>query len=201
MIITKKAGRPKKLEREDVLLRAIDVFWKKGFDGASVKDLTDAIGVKSPSLYADFGDKRGLYLASIELYISNGACAPLVAFESEPDIYNAVRAFLVAAIDHASDCGDGLSGCFLASSVATSVGNVEGANELLQQAIAKTDKRIAERFEREVELNKLPSDFPSLARARLMFDLRQGLVFRARAGAQRDTLLEGLDEKVAMLLS
>uniref|UniRef100_A0AAN0NIV3 TetR/AcrR family transcriptional regulator n=1 Tax=Yoonia rhodophyticola TaxID=3137370 RepID=A0AAN0NIV3_9RHOB len=76
------------------MLKAIGVFWKQGYEGASMKLLTDEMGINSPSLYAEFGDKHALYLEAIERYAQNDACAPLVALETEPDIAKAVRAFL-----------------------------------------------------------------------------------------------------------
>lgn len=200
MIDTKRVGRPKKLDRDDVLLKAINVFWERGYDGASMKHLTDAIGIKSPSLYADFGDKRGLYLEAIERYASNDGCAPLVALEEEEDIRLAVRAFFEAAANYSTHHESGVKGCFLVSCVSTSAGNVEGADTLLNSAIAATDLRIAARFDREKSRGILPEDFPSLQRAKLLFDLRQGLVFRARAGIQESELVEDLDARVNLVL-
>lgn len=201
MIDTKRVGRPKKLNRDDVLLKAINVFWERGYDGASMKHLTDAIGIKSPSLYADFGDKRGLYLEAIERYANNDGCAPLVALEEEEDIADAVRAFFKAAIGYSTQHESGAKGCFLVSCVSTSAGVVEGADTLLKSAIAATDLRIAARFDREKNKGGLPRAFPSLERARLLFDLRQGLVFRARAGISDSELLEDIDKRVGLVLS
>ncbi|WP_206020087.1 TetR/AcrR family transcriptional regulator [Pseudomaricurvus alkylphenolicus] len=200
MIITKKVGRPKKLDRAEVLRKAIDVFWEKGYDGASMKDLTEAMGINSPSLYAEFGDKRGLYLEAIESYTGNNTCGPLVTLENEPDIRKAVRGFFEAAIADSTQHKSGAKGCFLASCVSTTTQTVEGAAELLQSAIASTDKRIARRFDTEIKKGTLPEDFPSLERARLLFDLRQGLVFRARAGVPDKKLLSYLKQKVNLVL-
>ena len=194
MIDTKKVGRPKKLSRNEVLSKAMNVFWMKGYDGASIKDLTAAIGVKGPSLYAEFGDKQGLYLEAIDFYVSNDACAPLIALESEADIYHAVKSFFSAAIDDSTQGSNGAKGCFLVSCVSTSAGNVEGAQELLKMAIAKTELRIAARFE------NLSKSFPASQRARLLFDLRQGLVFRARAGLSAIELMLDLEERVQLVL-
>ncbi len=197
---TKKAGRPRKFNRDEALLAAVNVFWAKGYDGASLKDLTEGMGINGPSLYATFGDKHALYLQAIDRYSTNDACAPLVAFESEQDITAAVRAFMVAAIDYATHHKSGARGCFLSACVATSAGEVEGVQPVLRQAIEDTDKRLAARFDLEKEKGTLAANFPSLERARLMFDLRQGHVFRARAGLDGDTMLSDLDQRTAMVL-
>lgn len=61
-----KIGRPISFDREKVLTLAMNLFWKKGYEGASMKDLTSVMGINCPSLYATFGDKRGLYLETIK---------------------------------------------------------------------------------------------------------------------------------------
>lgn len=201
MISTKKAGRPKKFDRDEALQRAIGVFWKQGYEGASMKLLTDSMGINSPSLYAEFGDKHALYLEAIARYSNDDACAPLVALESEPDITCAVRAFFEAAIDYSTQNPSGARGCLLASCVATSAGHVEGTAKLLRDAITATDIRIAARFDAEKALGNLPQTFPSSDRAKLLFDLRQGLVFRARAGFEQDELLAEIEKNVTAVMA
>jgi len=200
MIDTKKAGRPKKFDREEALASALDVFWAKGFDGASMKDLTSAMGINGPSLYAEYGDKLSLYQLAIDSYAENDGCAPLVAFESEPDVKKAVSAFMNAAIDYATTQESGVRGCFLASCVVTNAGEVDGVEERLQKAIAETDLRLAKRFDLEKRQGTLPKNFPSLDRARLMFDMRQGHVFRARSGCAPETMKTDLDYRVRIVL-
>ncbi len=200
MAIAKKVGRPKKFDRDTALMSAVNVFWLKGFEGASMADLTEAMGVNPPSLYAEFGDKLNLYRLAIDRYASNDACSPLVAFESEPDIEKAVRAFMNEVVIYSTKHESGAKGCFLSSSVATSAGAIEGVQELLKKAIESTDKRLAKRFDSAKADGSLAKDFPSLERARLMFDLRQGLVFRARASCSAKSLKADLDQRVTMIL-
>ncbi len=63
-----------------------------------------------------------------------------------------------------------------------------------------TDARLSRRFELEKARGVLPDDFPSMERARLMFDLRQGYVFRARAGFERESMVDSIDYRVNMIL-
>ena len=110
------------------------------------------IRINSPSLYAEFGDKRGLYLETIDSYANDDGCAPLVALETEPDIGKAVRAFFEAVVTYATHHESGATGCFLVSCVSTSAGNVSGTQELLRDAIETTDARIAARFDLQKKL-------------------------------------------------
>lgn len=200
-MIKKKTGRPRSFNRDEALLAAMHVFWAKGYEGASMKDLTTAMGINSPSVYAAFGDKHKLYLETIDYYASNDACAPLVAFETEPDITKAVRAFMEAVIEYSTENASGAKGCFLSSSVSTSAGEVEGAQERLQHAILDTDARLARRFELEKARGALPDNFPATERARLMLDLRQGHVFRSRAGLKPESMKADLEFRVQMILA
>src|SRR5690606_29852379 len=129
---TKKRGRPKGFDQEIALQAALEVFWKKGYDAASLKDLTVAMGINAPSLYLSFGDKHSLYLKTIEAYVSDHACAPLVAFEAEADIHRAVQAFYFAVIEDATANTNGATGCYLSSCVATTSGVVDGVQPLLK---------------------------------------------------------------------
>src|SRR5260221_9815304 len=61
-------ARPRAFDEGDVLDRATDVFWRLGYDGASMTELTKAMGINSPSVYAAFGSKRGLFEAVLDRY-------------------------------------------------------------------------------------------------------------------------------------
>lgn len=78
---------------------------------------------------------------------------------------------------------------------------MSGTQELLRDAIETTDARITARFDLEKTRRTLPVDFPSIERAKLLFDLRQGLVFRARAGFEDAILLDAIDKNVAAVLA
>lgn len=197
---TKKIGRPRTFNENDALLSAMNVFWAKGYDGASLKDLTRAMGISGPSMYAAFGDKRELYLKTIDLYADVDACEPVVTFETEPDIATAVKGFFKAVIRYATTHENGARGCYLASCVIANIDEVEGVEERLEKAINDTDTRLAARFEQEKEKGNLPADFPSIARARLMYDMRQSYMFRGRAKWTEAALQEDLDYRVNMII-
>ncbi|MCD7058597.1 TetR/AcrR family transcriptional regulator [Pelagibacterium xiamenense] len=198
---TKKLGRPRNFDYDNALLQAMSVFWVKGYDGASMRDLTGAMGISGPSLYAAFGDKRDLYLKTIDHYCSADACTPLVALEGEEDIEKALHAFLSEVIRSATAHESGAKGCFLASSVVACVGHVDGVGERVDAAIDDTEKRLTARFEREIQKGTLPPTFPARERAALLFDIRQGYMFRGRAGWSSDRMQKDVADRVRMLLS
>ena len=199
-MLQKKIGRPRAFDKDDALQAAINVFWAKGYEGASMRDLTQAMGINSPSLYSVFGDKRKLYLEAINKYATSDACAPLVAFENEKNITLAVEAFLRASVIYATNHSSGVMGCFLSTCVSASAGSVDGTKDMLLAAINSTDERLAARFEFEKKQGTLPKEFPSLQRARLMFDIRQGFVLRARAGIESESMLNDLSYRVSTII-
>src|SRR3990170_7485783 len=61
-------GRPRAFDADQVLDRALQVFWRKGYEGATLCDLTKAMGINPPSLYAAFGNKEGLFRKALDRY-------------------------------------------------------------------------------------------------------------------------------------
>ncbi len=196
----KKIGRPKKFDDEVALQAALNMFWKKGYDGASMKDLTSAMGINSPSLYASYGDKQALFVKTIEHYLQNGSCTPLEVFEQEEDLTLAVKGFFDAVISYSSEYELDVNGCFLGSCVVASVETVPDVKPLLQKAITESEIRLASRFKMAVLEGQLPEDFPCEERAKLMFDLRQGVLFRARSGVASDNLRKDVDFWTSLVL-
>ncbi|HWA49978.1 MAG TPA: helix-turn-helix domain-containing protein, partial [Dongiaceae bacterium] len=68
-IQAKSRGRPRSFDREAALVAAMRTFWKLGYEAASMAELTEAMGINSPSLYAAFGSKEGLFQEALRLYI------------------------------------------------------------------------------------------------------------------------------------
>ncbi|MCI1026081.1 helix-turn-helix transcriptional regulator, partial [Pseudomonas putida] len=64
----KTRGRPRSFDRDQALQQAMQVFWSKGYEGTTMADLCEAIGVKAPSLYSAFGDKDALFREVMEVY-------------------------------------------------------------------------------------------------------------------------------------
>lgn len=65
------AGRQRTFDKKEALLKAMDVFWRKGYRGTSLSDLTEAMGINKPSLYAAFGNKEDLFVSAIEQYVND----------------------------------------------------------------------------------------------------------------------------------
>src|ERR1700722_299427 len=92
----------KQFDRDEVLERAMVVFWRNGFQATSIQDLVEATGVNRGSLYPTFGDKRGLFLAVLKHY-SERFGKPMMAQLNDPDPRKAIEGMFEAIIRRASD--------------------------------------------------------------------------------------------------
>src|SRR5205814_5418 len=89
----KPRGRPREFDREAALERAIDVFWRHGYEATSMSDLTAAMGINPPSLYAAFGDKEKLFLEAVERYQQQRRRSVTKVFDEAPTAEAAMRAW------------------------------------------------------------------------------------------------------------
>ncbi len=189
-------GRPLSIDRVAALDAAVRTFWMHGYEGTSLTDLTGAMKLSRPSLYAGFGDKADLFVAALGRYEATIGCKSMEAFERTADIEEAVRAFLVASLESVTQPGLP-AGCLLASCASTVAQSNPGIRELLGDSIRNGEQRLAGRFEAETASGALSSLPSPLARAALLIDLRSAQAIRARSGESRQALMAGLEARVA----
>lgn len=192
-------GRPPSIDREVALDAAVRTFWECGYDGASLTDLTVAMGLSRPSLYAAFGDKEALFLRALDRYGETIGGVPMAAFDAEPDLRAAVRAFLETSLRSNTEPG-GPKGCLFACCA----GAVAPANptvaDLLDRVFRGAADHIEHRFREAVGAGRLTPDPTPAARAAVAVDMMNAQAVRARAGAMRRDLLAGLEARVAAIL-
>ncbi len=104
-------GRPKEFSREEVLEKAISVFWEKGFSETTVQDLETATGVNKSGLYSEFENKEDIFLASLQHYLDTRGGDDLLS--AEPSGWNNIRRFLEVG----QVCYTGKKGCFSVNSM------------------------------------------------------------------------------------
>ena len=95
-------ARTKEFDRDATLKQAIAAFSQRGYEGTSTQALLEAMGISRQSLYDTYGDKRQLYLESLQRYVADSIGGHLLALESADDGLAAISAFLARAVDQAS---------------------------------------------------------------------------------------------------
>jgi len=176
---------------------ATQVFWRKGFDGATIDDLVEEMGVRRPSLYAIFGDKSALFMRCLKAYLANfGKLAGGVLF-GPADVREAIRSLLRFSVESAT-ADSSPRGCLMVC-VAPLVED-KNVRRLVATVFEETTAAITMRLKQGVEAKELPVDFPCEDRSRMLLDMSRGLVVRARIGVPRQELLEDADRAAELLL-
>ena len=187
----KKTGRPLSFDRDAALQKAMLAFWRHGYETTSVSELTHAMGITAPSLYAAFGDKQRLFLEAMRLYAGSPyeldaalAEAPTARAAAQRMLYAAAKAFTADAMP---------KGCLLAS--ATASGSAASAD--VQKEVANIRRDIKQRLQRRIEQDIteaiLPAGTDSTALAAFIIALIQGMSVLARDGAAEQSLLPMID--------
>ena len=183
----RKTGRPLSFDRDAALEQAMLTFWRYGYESTSIVDLTNAMGVTAPSLYAAFGDKKRLFLEAAHRYAGDPEAMAL-AIDGAPTAYDAARAMLTAAATAYPDAATP-KGCLLAS--ATASGSAASAD--VQSAIADIRRSIAGRLRariaRDIAADILPPQANAAALAGLVMTVTQGMSVLARDGTPRASLM------------
>lgn len=193
----KKTGRPLSFDRATALERAMHAFWRHGYETTSVAELTAAMGVTAPSLYAAFGDKQSLFLEALHLYAGERAAIG-AALDQAPSARVGVQAMLGAAA--VAFTGEATPpGCLLAS--ATASGST--ASLPVQAAVTAVRREIGELLRRRIAADiasgALPASVDAQAQADLVIAVIQGMSVLARDGVPRARLLALAEAALAAL--
>jgi AcrR family transcriptional regulator len=191
-----RRGRPRSFDEAEALEGAVQVFWAKGYDGATIDDLVAGMRVGRPSLYAIFGDKQALFMRCLQRYAQHKAAA-VKALLGPRDVRDAVRGLLRHSVESATEEGSA-RGCLMVC-VAPLVDD-ELVRDFLQRASEDTVALVERRLREAVEAGELPSEFPVRMRAKQILDLARGLTVRARSATPRDELLEDAEGAAELVL-
>src|ERR1041384_4268878 len=112
----KRRGRPRAYDPQVAIARAAEKFWEAGYAGTSLDDLVAATGMNRPSLYAAFGDKRAIYLKTLDYYMEEGQVLARAALAGDPSLREFLARFYGKALD--LYFGDGPRGCYTVGTAA-----------------------------------------------------------------------------------
>jgi AcrR family transcriptional regulator len=196
--MTQERGRPRNFDPDTALDQALAVFWRNGFQGASMSELTEAMGLSKPSLYAAFGDKEALYLKALERYATRWAARHVEALEHEPDGRQAVRAFLRSAVAMLTDPALP-GGCFVVNGMADCGGpsTPEAVELALQKTLRECEAKVCERLQRAQRDGQLPRKVSAADLASFFYALLAGLGVKAKGGAKRANLYAAIENGMA----
>lgn len=181
--ITRKRGRPRILDREKGLNIAAQLFWKHGYEGTSISDLTHAMNITAPSLYSTFGSKEELYQQAIDYHIDQDTQARLALLQKEDlSAYEAVKLYLYATADSMTN-PDKPRGCMISTAVLQHAEENESVAQLVAVRRNNAIQLMKSRLNRAIQQNELASDTDTESLARFYLAVVQGMSAQACDGA------------------
>jgi AcrR family transcriptional regulator len=189
-------GRPREFCPEQALAAALRVFWRRGYEGASLSELTDAMGINRPSLYACFGNKEALFRKALDLYEHEKLAYMQAALEA-PTARGVAERLLNGGLAMHADASDP-KGCLgVISTVACGVEAESIRNEVIARRAASNAALVA-RLERAKAEGDLPETVDPTALARYLGAILQGLSVHASGGMGSAELRGVVDTALAM---
>lgn len=184
-------GRPREFDTEQVLEAATDVFWRYGYEGASMTDLTRAMGINKPSLYAAFGNKEELFRQVVQRYTDVALAYVREALE-RPTAFEVAAALLRSNVDAVTRPGRP-AGCLTIQGGLSCGPAHQGVPEVLASGRLVGEHALAARFRRALADGDLPPDTDAQALARFLVVQMEGHSVHAAAGTGRERLLASVE--------
>ncbi|TNM32943.1 TetR/AcrR family transcriptional regulator [Streptomyces sedi] len=186
-MVTRSRGRPRSFDRDTALERATHVFWRHGYGATSISDLTAAMGIGAPSLYAAFGDKQTLFEEVVAHYVEVYGSFVGQAMAEEPTARRAVERVLRRAADEYAVPGRP-AGCLVISAATNYQDSAREVAEKLRAVRERNARAFGSRIRVDVAAGVLPEDVDADALARYSAAVMQGMSQQARDGAGAEEL-------------
>ncbi len=157
-------GRPREFDEREVLERALEVFWERGYEATSVADLLEATGLKKGSLYQAFGDKREFFLRALEHYVRRGEARVQARLEGEGPLRVRLREAL------SSTCTDPnrKRGCFAVNCLVELAPHDPQVRALIARHFRSIERLVEAAIERGVQAGEVQAKAPPAQLARLL---------------------------------
>jgi AcrR family transcriptional regulator len=179
-------GRPRAFDPDEALDRALKVFWRLGYDGTALSDLTEAMGINRPSLYAAFGNKEALFGKVLDRY-NEGPGAYSVQALDEPRARDVAERLLYGAVDLTT--GEFTPhGCLNIHGALACAPDSEPVRQDLVRRRAAGEAALRRRFERARAEGDLPAECDAGDLARYVTTVTQGIAVQAAGGAGAEEL-------------
>src|SRR5580704_11461078 len=180
------SGRTRQFDVDEALDRALEVFWARGYEGATLPELTKAMGINRPSLYAAFGNKEQLFRKALDRY-QTGPMSFLTEALKEPTARAAAEAIFSGFIRMQRN-REKARGCLIVSGALASGDEAETVRQELAQLRQSIVAVFRKRFERAVEDGDLPKGTDCATLARYVATVLGGLAVQAASGTMEKEL-------------
>jgi TetR/AcrR family transcriptional repressor of nem operon len=180
-------ARHKEFDRDEALQKAMEVFWARGYEATSVRDLVGHTGVNRQSLYDTFGDKHALYLAALDRYreVEGGKMFELLA--GQGSVKKALRRLFEGVVEAASGGGE-RRGCFMGNATSELAGRCPKTADKACGQLAAAEEALYRALLRGRRAGEIKTGRDLRAVARFLYSSMQGLQVMAKATRDRKLL-------------
>lgn len=187
----------KNFDVEKTLDKAMQAFWARGFEATSMQDLVDCTGVNRASLYATYGDKRALFIASLHLYDQNMRKARLAKLEQQSGPRAAIKELFEGFIRYSRS--DGSRGCFLTNTALELAAHDPEIGRIVAESQADLENFFRRMIKKGQTLGEIAADIDPATIARGLLASLLGLLVLARSRPERALLQSIVDEALRHL--
>ena len=180
-------ARHKEFDRDEALQRAMEVFWSRGYEAASIRDLVEHMGINRQSLYDTFGDKHALYLQALDRYQEVETRKVFELLERTPSVKKALRQLFGEVVQGAL-CKGPRRGCFMGNAMSELAGRCEATAARTSRNTAALEGAFFRALSRAKKDGELKSVNDPRAVARFLCSSLQGLMLMAKATRDRKAL-------------
>lgn len=190
-----KCGRHRNFNENNALEQAMFIFWEKGYAGTSLSDLTEAMGINKPSLYATFGNKESLFIKAMNHYTENYA-SPLFhpLTEKKKDLKSRLKSYLLGIIDaqYNPHCP---KGCFVSLGINECNNSLipEKARQVILEARDLGKKYLTTLFKEEQKNGTFPKKLDPKSTATMLFVFIHGAAAMARGGYKKNEIQNAIE--------
>jgi len=183
----KRMARQKEFDRDEVLHKAMEVFWTRGYEGASIQDLVKHMGINRQSMYDTFGDKHSLFLEALDRYREIQSRKVFEVLERPGSMKRNLRQLFEEAVAR-SLSAEGRRGCFVGNSMSELAGRCKETATRTCNSVASAEKMFQKALQRGKEQGELRRVSDTRAVARFLYSNLQGLLLMAKATRDRKLL-------------
>ena len=180
-------ARQKEFDRDEVLHKAMEVFWTRGYEGTSIQDLVKHMRINRQSIYDTFGDKHTLFLQSLDRYREIQSRKVFDVLERPGSVKKNLRQLFEEVVARALSA-EGRRGCFVGNSMSELAGRCKATANRSCNSVASAEKIFRRALERVREQGELPRVRDTRAVARFLYCNLQGLLLIAKATRDRKLL-------------
>ena len=185
-------ARTKDFDEQEVLAKAVEIFWRKGYNGTSMQDLVDGLGISRSSLYDTYSDKHTLYLKALEKYRSNASSAMCGIVSNTLSAKDAIRKLL-----EYTTADEEQKGCFLVNSEV----EVAPHDKAVSEMICNSDQQIEDAFYKAIkkgqDSGEIANKQDAKALARFTFNTVKGIRVTAKSTKDKSIFKDIIDMAIA----